>query len=272
VTVAETTSLIAVFTRTSGSRCILTITVSPADGGDTTPAPGQHEYDQGTTVELLAKAAGGFHFERWDGPVAEPFLARTSIELTRSSPVPAHFTPNVTYTLAVDAAGDGVGRLRLNGQLYPLPFHAEFDAGARLSLEAVPDAGSVFAAWEGDLSGDQNPTGISMDRERNVTIRFAPAPVVEWTLTIEAADGGTTDPPPGTYTFPAGVRIPVRALPLAGWRFSTWLGSVVTVENPVPVLMDADRTLTPVFSQFGYPFNRRWARPTAVPRSRDHPS
>jgi hypothetical protein len=45
-------------------------------------------------------------------------------------------------------------------------------AGTEVQLTAKAAGGNAFAAWKGDLSGDRNPTTLSMDSDREVTARF----------------------------------------------------------------------------------------------------
>lgn len=67
-------------------------------------------------------------------------------------------------------------------------------------------------------------------------------------LTIEAAPGGTTDPAPGQLTLNEGTIVLVTALPDAGYRFLEWReGVAIGSENPISIVMDSDRTITPVF-------------------------
>jgi len=73
-------------------------------------------------------------------------------------------------------------------------------------------------------------------------------PAVGYTLTIYAMTGGTTDPAPGSYSYPAGSIARVTAYPASGYRFDRWyLDGVTRTENPIDVLMDQDHTLRPIF-------------------------
>jgi parallel beta-helix repeat protein len=67
-------------------------------------------------------------------------------------------------------------------------------------------------------------------------------------LIITTATGGTTNPEPGTYIYPAGAELNVTAFPNAGYSFDYWLldGNVRT-ENPITVIMDSNHTLETYF-------------------------
>lgn len=73
------------------------------------------------------------------------------------------------------------------------------------------------------------------------------APGTVFTITI--TDGGTTDPTPGTYVYPADTNVSVTAIPELGYDLSRWELDGVNVgsDNPYTVVMDADHTLHAVF-------------------------
>ncbi|WP_437600474.1 family 43 glycosylhydrolase [Sorangium sp. So ce590] len=68
-----------------------------------------------------------------------------------------------------------------------------------------------------------------------------------YTLTIETGGEGTTDPAPGTYTYPSGTWVTVSATPAAGRNFLGWSGAGAGLDNPVTISLDADKTLTATF-------------------------
>ena len=70
-----------------------------------------------------------------------------------------------------------------------------------------------------------------------------------YTLTLEAAAGGTTDPVPGTYSYLQGEPVPVTAIPAPGWGFAHWDGDLSGSQNPASVLMDRDKTVTAIFTE-----------------------
>jgi hypothetical protein len=69
----------------------LTIQVSPAGTGTTTPAPGTHNEPQGTIVSLTATAALGYAFVSWSGNVGNQQGASTPIVMLEPQVVTANF-------------------------------------------------------------------------------------------------------------------------------------------------------------------------------------
>jgi uncharacterized repeat protein (TIGR02543 family) len=69
-----------------------------------------------------------------------------------------------------------------------------------------------------------------------------------YTLTINPATGGTTNPPAGTYIVQHDAQVVATANPETGYKFSRWLLDSRTItNNPATILIDKNYTLTPVF-------------------------
>lgn len=77
------------------------------------------------------------------------------------------------YTLFLSQSGSGSGQIKVNGILRSLPFSQMFNAGTIVSLEAVPDAYSIFTGWSGDLIGSTNPTTITMNSNKDIVVNFS---------------------------------------------------------------------------------------------------
>ena len=80
------------------------------------------------------------------------------------------------------AVGSPIGA----GYVVRNPDQTSFTDGTLVKLTATSTSGWIFDHWEGDLSGNANPTSLKMDAERQVTAVFAAAP-----LDMVAVAGGT---------------------------------------------------------------------------------
>jgi len=68
----------------------------------------------------------------------------------------------------------------------------------------------------------------------------------QYILTIDAGTGGTTDPPPSSYTYYSGEEVQIEAIPETDYRFSGWTGDVPSGhedDNPVAITMDGDKSI-----------------------------
>lgn len=59
-----------------------------------------------------------------------------------------------------------------NGTVLKSPNKSYYYAGESVQLTATPSSGWSFDEWQGDLSGDTNPTTITMDSDKSVTAVF----------------------------------------------------------------------------------------------------
>jgi len=91
------------------------------------------------------------------------------------------------------------------------------------------------------------------------------APGVEYRLTIKAAEGGTTDPPPGVYTYGKGKTATVAAIPYSGFEFSYWkLNGTTKTENPIQIVMTANFELIPFFTELPLNITRLYVDPKEI--------
>jgi hypothetical protein len=100
-----------------------------------------------------------------------------------------------------------------------------------------------FKQWE---DGSTNPVRtINLTADTTITAYYA---LGEYTITISATPGGTTNPVPGSYRYTAGTSVAVTAIPDSGYVFDHWiLDGVTRTENPITIIMDRDYTLTAYF-------------------------
>ncbi|MFW5907394.1 MAG: GLUG motif-containing protein, partial [Candidatus Natronoplasma sp.] len=67
-----------------------------------------------------------------------------------------------------------------------------------------------------------------------------------YNLEIQAGEGGTTDPEPGTHGYGEGTEVTVKALPDEGWSFANWTGDVPESEKEneeITIVMDEDKSI-----------------------------
>lgn len=70
----------------------------------------------------------------------------------------------------------------------------------------------------------------------------------EYTLTIDVAGSGTTDPAPGVYTYKKGTTVTLKASAATGSIVRGWAGDASGSASEVQVRLDADRNVTALFT------------------------
>ncbi len=215
----------------------LSTAVFPLGAG--TVSPGSGTYTRDTVVTLTATPAANYVFDRWELD-ATGTTNPTTVTMDANKSVRAVFRL-ITYNLTTNATPAGSGAVD--------PAGGAFGAGSVLSLSAVAANLYRFDHWEGDATGTNNPTTITMDGDKDVTAVFVR---LSYTLsaTVQPVGAGTVTPDSGTYD--PGTAVSVQATPAAGFRFDHWEGSLSGTENPQDLTMDANKSIVAVFVPITY--------------------
>jgi len=228
-----------------------TLTTHITGQGSTSLMPGTYDIGSGAEIELSAlETTAGWVFDHWEGDIgdANPVLPTLQVTMDQDRDITAVFSQVPTHTLTITVDGTGQGTTQ------PEPGIHTFNEGVTQWLYAIPDAGSAFDHWEGDI-GDTDPHqtrfSILMDQDRTMTAIFAPA---DWQLTILKTGNGSTNPAPGIHGYLNGTDAPINAVLLSGGdAFDRWSGdlnSSMSPENPSQmVTMDRNRTVTAQYTQ-----------------------
>lgn len=129
------------------------------------------------------------------------------------------------------------------GTTYPPPGTYINDSGVEVEITAEPESGYRFGEWTGDATGTENPLTVIMDSDKSVMASF----IRQFSLTILAGEGGTTDPEPGTYVEDSGTEVSINALPESGYQFSEWSGVIESTSNPITITMNLNTSVTANF-------------------------
>ncbi len=165
-----------------------TLTMQDPDGdGEVTPDVGDHVYEHGTVVDLIADPASGWEFDEWIGDVDDPDSAETTITMEQDEEVQAVFSeepdpdpppppPPTEYDLTIEIEGEGSVDPELGTYTY--------EEGTEVTIEATPDAaGYIFGYWrvdgeEVDVDPPPLTIDVTMDDDKTVTAVFVEPPLV----------------------------------------------------------------------------------------------
>ena len=91
------------------------------------------------------------------------------------------------YTLIVTTTGEGHGSVASNkdGITCGDDCSQDYLSGTEINLITRTEAGSIFAGWAGDCSGDEGNFMVVMDAAKRCTAKFAMAPIEESVIIIE---------------------------------------------------------------------------------------
>jgi len=221
------------------------LTITTTAGGTTNPAPGTHNYNDGTNVDVTAIPDADYHFVYWelngsnvgsDNPI--------TVLMNNNYQLKAYFAL-ITYTLTITST--------TGGTTDPTPGTYTYPSSSYADVTALPSANYFLDHWvlDGSPAGSANPISVLMNSNRTLHAVFS---LINYTLTITASTGGITNPAPSAYVYASGSSVPVTAIPDANYKFVKWLldGSDVGSANPYSVYMDGNHTLHAVFQQLTY--------------------
>jgi len=221
-----------------------TLTITTTAGGTTDPTPGIHTYTEGTNVQVTAIPDTNYKLAYWELDGAYNGTNNpTTVLMDKNHTLKAIFAV-ITYTLTITTTTGGITD--------PVPGTYTYDAGSSVPVQAFPSANYMFDHWvlDGSPAGSGNPIDVLMNDNHTLHAVFS---LINYTLTITATAGGTTDPAPSSYVYASGSSVMVTAVPDVNYKFIRWEidGSNVT-DNPITVLMDKDYTLHAVFELLTY--------------------
>jgi hypothetical protein len=126
-----------------------------------------------------------------------------------------------------------------------------YDEFSNITVYAPAVASYLFEYWDldGSLKDEGvNPIIVYMNAPHTITAHYTQ--IIMYTLTIIVTEGGTTDPPPGTYPYLSDSAVQVNAVPNENYVFAHWEldGLNVGSANPYTVVMNRNQTLKAVFS------------------------
>ena len=170
--------------------------------------------------------------------------------------------PPVQYNLSISKSGVGTGRVVDAGSAIDCgaACFVSLNAGANVSLTAIPDVGSVFTQWSGACAGTLPSCQLTMDSGKSVTasfIRKSFALTVTRPVNGTLTDGGQISC--GTagivckLTLGANAQVTLTAVPDVGYQVSTWTcPGILTSPTTCTVTLDAAKKAAVKFVKATY--------------------
>jgi hypothetical protein len=146
----------------SSATFTLSLDKSPSAGGN--PTANGSSFDCGTYASIQANTDPCYNFVNWTPStgVTSPTSANTIVLMNTSRSLTANYAIK-RFTLSTNVSPTGTGTVTGAGT-YNCSFAAPIQANA-----VIPYA---FDHWSGALSGNTNPTSITMDGNKSVTANF----------------------------------------------------------------------------------------------------
>ena len=144
----------------------LTITLSPNEGGKITRSPELPNYKAGDVVTLTPEPNENWVFKQWEGDATGSTIP-LQITMTSNKAITGVFVKR-DYPLTIKIEGEGT----VEEKIITNPSGREYPHGTTVELTPKPKEGWEFESWGGDLTGNEAPKNITVDKEKNVTAKF----------------------------------------------------------------------------------------------------
>lgn len=133
------------------------------------------------------------------------------------------------------------------------PATGEYDEGAEVEVRAEANETWMFSSWEGDISGTENPTIVTVDDDLVYTAVFQK---LQFPLNVNIDGGGTVEEnivQSKMADYEIGTEVELNAIANEGWVFVEWQDDLTGSENPQTLTMDEEKSVTAVFERKDYP-------------------
>ncbi len=214
----------------------ITVNAEPQNAGNPT---GEGQYEEGTTATLSSNSAEGYRFSQWqDGNTSDP----REVLVTSDKTYTANYVK--TYTITKDPS-------MVNGTIEITPENNTYDAGAEVSIEAIPSNHYHFVSWTGTISGDVNPYSLIVNRDHTIGAVFTED--AKYNVQVSTSGNGTAIIEGGysSKSYYSGEYCTVIATANTGYHFVSWTSGSTVVSNNASYNFEVttDITLTANFAE-----------------------
>jgi len=136
------------------------------------------------------------------------------------------------------------------------PASGSFENGSLQSILATPSGEYIFKEWQGNLSGNVNPSPLKMDADKEVIGAFVKR---QYPLNLTYEGSGTVKEEiisiASNSQYPSGTTVKLSPSPAEGWQFVSWKGDVNSKDNHLTLLINSSKSITAVFEKKNYNIN-----------------
>lgn len=167
----------------------LSVNSNPIEGGSTDVINGT--YKHGSSISIVAFPSNEYTFHSWQGYAnTQPTL---EIIMNSNKNITANFIKK-KYTLSINVEGEG----SITQEIIKEGSSKDYNSGTILELTANPNNNWEFLHWKGSLTGNKNPTQLTIDNNKQITAVFKSItdPIIgKWNLATEkwVSDGSWPD-------------------------------------------------------------------------------
>jgi uncharacterized repeat protein (TIGR02543 family) len=120
------------------------------------------------------------------------------------------------------------------------------------AVSQIPENAGIGEANVSATAYTAPPTSGGVPWSPSVYAIFNIIVSIYYTLTVNVVGGGSVTESPLNATYLSGTVVTLTAVPSLNWTFQGWSGDVSSVQNPVNITMDEDKTVMAAFMQVAH--------------------
>ena len=135
-----------------------------------------------------------------------------------------------------------------------VPGSGVYSEGSQVEILAEPNTNWRFSRWSGDITSENNPVTVTINRDLALTAEFAP---LAYPLDIKIEGDGTIQQElihQKSEEYVTGSLVQLTAVAANGWFFAGWGGDLDGSENPATIEMDSPKEVIAVFEKKAFTF------------------
>jgi uncharacterized repeat protein (TIGR02543 family) len=237
--VAGNRTLVANFAPVPVGSFAVNLSSAPTAGGINS---GSGSYTAGSLVTVTAAANAGYTFVNWteNGTIVAT-SASFQFVISSNRTLVANYKVVPASQFAVTLASSPASGGTTDGE-------GSYTSGTSVTIIAAKNTGYTFVNWTDKANGAVVSTSASytfaLTANRNFTANFI---LNTYTLNVTAVNG-TVVKTPNTATYNHGSNVVLTATANPGYVFTSWSGDASGSNNPLTVLMTANKNITANFA------------------------
>ncbi len=125
-----------------------------------------------------------------------------------------------------------------------------YEKGQTIQLLATPAREYVFKEWKGDLTGNINPSSLTINSDKSISGNFEKR---QYPLNLTIEGSGTVKEEilavATMSQYPSGTTVRLTPQPLEGWSFIGWSGDLSSSANPLDLKIEKSISLKATFQK-----------------------
>lgn len=163
---------------------------------------------------------------------------------------------NASAFVIILPGGSGQGKIRINDRLRIPPVSIGFGLGSSITLRAIPESGSRFVKWGGEMDSQDNPVTFILNKNLTVKAAFETDTTTnEFSLTLTKGGRGNGNVRingafyelPWTGKFTRGKKVTLQPAPDNNSMFFAWTGDLFEEDKTLNLEMKRNYTLRAIY-------------------------